>query len=96
MITILARLKAKPGKETELEQVCVKLAEEVRAAEKGCLMYIAHASPKNKGEIVFMEKYQDEQAVESHRQSAHFIEASKRFKDILASSPQIEILTEVQ
>lgn len=35
MITLIAKLKAKPGKETLLAEVCAKVVKEVREKERG-------------------------------------------------------------
>lgn len=95
MITILAILKAHVGKEIELAEACAQLAKEVRAKEKGNLMYITHVTANDPTEIIFLEKYQDEQARADHRHSAHFIEAGSKFKDLLAAPPVIKILNEL-
>jgi len=96
MITVLACLKALPGKETELAEICAQLANEVRTKEEGNLMYIAHITANDPTEIIFVEKYKDEQARINHRNSAHFKKAGCRFKDLLAAPLQIKILNELE
>ncbi|GAB6155212.1 hypothetical protein JCM17380_39630 [Desulfosporosinus burensis] len=96
MITILAVLKAQMGKETELVEACALLVNEVRTKEEGNLMYIAHVTANDPTEIIFVEKYKDEQAMADHRHSAHFKEAGSKFKDLLAAPPVIKILNELE
>lgn len=95
MITILAVMKAQPGKETELAEACAQLAKEVRTKEEGNLMYIAHVTANDPTEIIFLEKYKDSQAMADHRHSAHFKAAGSKFKDMLAAPPVIKILNEL-
>ncbi len=96
MKTIIAVLKAQPGKETELAEACAQLANEVRTKEEGNTMYIAHVTANDPTEIVFVEKYKDDQAMADHRHSAHYKAAGSRFKDLLAAPPVIKILNELE
>jgi len=96
MKTILAILKAQPGKEMELAQACAQLANEVRANEEGNTMYVAHVAANDPTEIIIIEKYKDEQAMADHRHSAHYKAAGAKFKDLLAAPPVIKILDELE
>lgn len=58
-------------------------------------MYIPHVLTADPIDIVFFEKYQDEKTAETHRQSAYYKAAGKKFKNLLAGPPQVEILTEL-
>lgn len=95
IITILAILKAQPGKETELAQVCAQLSKVVRTNEEGNSMYLAHVTTSDPSEIVLIEKYTSEQAMADHRHSAHFKEAGAKFKVLLATPPVIKVLNEL-
>ncbi|MHB8125929.1 MAG: putative quinol monooxygenase [Desulfitobacteriaceae bacterium] len=95
MFTLVATLKAKPGKEVELTEICTQLTKEVHSKEKDCLMYIPHVAKDDPSEIIFIEKYTDEQAFKSHAESAHFKEAAHKFADLLAGPPQLSFLLEL-
>ena len=95
MVTILARLKAKPGKEKLLAEECVKIAQEVREKEKGCKMYVPHVSANNPGEFVFFEQYENQEAFDIHAGSPHFKALAKKFGDLLDGPPVIEKLNEI-
>lgn len=95
MFTLVATLKAKPGKEVELTEICTKLAQEVHSKETDCLMYIPHVAKKDPTEIIFFEKYTDKQAFISHGETAHFQEAAKRFDELLTGPPQVSFLIEL-
>lgn len=95
MITVLARLKAKPGMESILAEGCIALAKEVHEKEKGCLMYIPHVSIENPAEIVFFEKYADQEALQAHMQSPYFMAVAAKFPELLDGKPVIQILKEL-
>ena len=95
MLTLLATLKTKPGKEAELTEICTQLAKEVLAKEKDCLMYIPHVVRNDPTEIIFFEKYKDKEAFEAHGSSVYFQEAAQKFEDLLEGKIQIKFLEEV-
>lgn len=95
MFTLLATLKAKPGKEAEVIEICTQLAKEVLSKEEDCLMYIPHVAKDNATEIVFFEKYKDKQAFQDHGTSIYFQEAAQKFKDLLEGQIQVKFLEEV-
>jgi len=95
IITIMAKLKAQPGKESILAEECALLAQQVRKEEKGCLAYIPHVSLKDSSEIFFFEQYADQEALENHRHTPHYKAASAKFKEVLAAPPEVNILKEL-
>jgi len=95
IITILAILKAQPGKDSELAQVCAQLSKVVRTKEEGNSMYLAHVTTRDPSEIVLIEKYTNEQALADHRHSVHYKEAGTKFKMLLATPPVIKVLNEL-
>lgn len=96
MISLVAKLKAQPGKESLLAEECVRLAMEVREKEKGCITYKPHVSVKDPAEIVFFEQYTDQEALDSHRQTPHYKSASAKFGELLAGPPEVLILKELK
>jgi len=93
--TLLATIKAKPGKETEVTEICNQLAREVHAQEKDCLMYIPHVTQNDPTEIVFFEKYKDKAAFQAHEESAYFQKAAQKFEALLEGEIQVKFLEEV-
>lgn len=96
MISLVAKLKAKPGKESDLAGECVRLAQAVRENEKGCLQYIPHVSVKDPAEIVFFEQYADRETLENHRQTPHYKAAAEKFREYLAGPSEVTILRELK
>ncbi|EHQ89409.1 putative quinol monooxygenase [Desulfosporosinus youngiae] len=96
MITILAFMKALPGKENELAEVCALLANEVKVNEKGNFMYKVHVAAADPSEFILVEKYEDEQALEIHRNTAYLKEAKVKFQTLLAVPLQLKFLNELE
>jgi len=95
MITVLAKLVAKPGMEARLAEACITQAKEVNAKEKDCLLYIPHVSKENPTEITFFEKYTDQEAFEAHKQTPYFKSFSVSCADLLAGDLEVQILEEL-
>ena len=57
MLTVVAVLKAKEGKEQEVKEAIEALVEKVRT-EDGTLAYAAHGA-QGTGEVPLLEKYRD-------------------------------------
>jgi quinol monooxygenase YgiN len=71
MITILARIKVKPGNEAEAEQAASDMAAAVEANEPGALAYLMHRNQKDPTDIIVVEVYADDEAFSAHGQTAH-------------------------
>jgi quinol monooxygenase YgiN len=71
MVTIVARFRIQPGKESEGEQALKEMAAAVEADEPGALAYIFHRSQRDANEITVFEVYADDAAFTAHGQTAH-------------------------
>jgi len=85
MITLMATLVARPGKEKMLAEFCAQLAKKVQA-EEGCLMCIPHVYAEEPQQIVFLEKYKDQASLEAHAQTSHMQEASQELRKLIAGA----------
>jgi quinol monooxygenase YgiN len=94
-LTLIARIKAKPGSENDLEAAFRDMIKKVRAAEPGCLTYVLHKSNEDPTTFVWYETYTDEAAFAAHRKTDHMKEMGARIANLLADKPQIELLTEL-
>ena len=92
MISLVAKMKSRPGMESRLAEVCMNLARTVRENEKGCLAYIPHVSVKDPSEIIFYEQYESQEALEIHRKTPYFQAAFAEFKELLAGPSEVTIL----
>lgn len=95
MITIIAKLKVKEGKEDAMKDAMREAAEKVRANEPGNLAYVPHQSQADPTIFLFYEKYKDQEALDLHRQQDHFKAFSGKMGGILADKPEIDYYTEL-
>ena len=85
MITIVARGRAKEGM---LEQYKVK-AKEMEAAtqkEEGCISYKFFQDMEDPYEVAFIEQWEDQQSIDRHNQSEHFVRLVPQLKELRSSS----------
>ena len=71
MITVIARLKIKPGNEAEVEKAANEMAAAVEANEPGALAYLMHRSQRDPTDITVFEVYADGEAFSAHGQTPH-------------------------
>lgn len=83
-LTVVARLKAKPGREGELERALRDLVEPTRA-EAGCINYDLHRSQQDPGLFVFHENWESRELWDAHMRSPH-LEAFGGQQDALVES----------
>ncbi|GGM19873.1 putative quinol monooxygenase [Deinococcus aerophilus] len=79
-LTIIAKLKARPGKEQEVYDACRALLEPTRA-EAGCINYDMHRSTEDPGVIVFYENWTTRALWDAHMQSPHLTSFSAATAD---------------
>jgi len=94
VICVIARLTAREGKEGELERLLLGLAQSVRMNEPGCVHYQL-CKGKNAREYVMMERYESQEALGAHVQTAHYKAAGPELGALLDGRPAIELLTEL-
>jgi quinol monooxygenase YgiN len=90
MIVILARFLIRDGKESKALEAVHTMAERVRDAEPGCLVYLCHRSSAKPSEIVWYEVYEDDTALAAHSRSEHMQAFGQRLPDIVDVS-QIKV-----
>lgn len=74
MMTFIARMQVKPGKEAEFENLARQLTDQVRAHEPGCKAYEFFRLPDTERGYAVFESFVDEAAEEAHRDTPHFHE----------------------
>lgn len=87
-LTVIARVKARPGKEKELEQAWSTVAGLSRK-EFGCLGYVLHRSLADPTLFVSVEKWSSKGSSEQHMVSAHIQELLRQVPRLLAAPPEI-------
>lgn len=80
-LTVVARLRAAPGKGDRLAAFLSEQCAVVRATEPGCTAYRLHRSTDDPDLFLFYEAYVDDDAFETHRRSPHLAAFRKRRDD---------------
>ncbi|HWA89680.1 MAG TPA: antibiotic biosynthesis monooxygenase family protein [Rhizomicrobium sp.] len=86
---VIATLKVQDGKSAELETVFGELAAQVRSNEPGNRLYQLCKARGEADTYVVMEIYDDQAAIDAHRDSAHFKAAGPKLGACLAGRPTI-------
>jgi len=84
-LTVVARIKAKPGQEARVRQELTKLLAPTRA-EQGCLNFDMHVSTENPGEFLFYENWTTEELWRAHINAPH-IQAWLKLSEGLCAEP---------
>lgn len=93
VLSLVAQIKAKPGKEAELRRVLTALVQPTRA-EEGCLTYDLHVSNDDPGFFLFYETWQTVPSWERHMSTPH-LEAFKARADELVADWELHQLTKI-
>lgn len=93
VLSVVARLKAAPGKGDALQALLVEQAAVVRAAEPGCLVYRVHRSTTDPEVFLFYEAYVDDAAFDAHRSAPHLAAYRQRRESegLTAGPAQVEV-----
>jgi len=84
-VRVIARLKAKPGKEGELRSLAAALLAPTRT-EAGCIRYELLENDADPAELTFVEEWQSENALQAHLATAHVQYALSRCPDLLVGN----------
>lgn len=71
MIVLIVHTVVQPGTETQMLEL-VRTMEEHSRQESGCRMYAGHQSIDNPQHFCFYEQYDDEAALQAHRDAPYF------------------------
>ena len=94
MITVIAQVSAKTGKEKDLENALKSMFPKVQN-EEGTLSYILHRSEKDDVKFLFYEKFKNKEAFEYHNSTQYIQELFEQFGPLLANEPDVEIYEEI-
>jgi quinol monooxygenase YgiN len=82
-LTVIARLRAKPGHETQLRHQLQRLVIPTRA-EAGCIIYELNESKSELGHFLFYEVWKSDADLEGHFQTSHMQAVGKVLPELLA------------
>ena len=87
-VTVLARGRARTGREEEVRQLLAALVAPSRA-EAGCLNYDLHQSAADPTEFMFYENWTSRAALDAHLEMPHLDEFDARAEGLLAAPVEI-------
>ncbi|MEX0783853.1 MAG: putative quinol monooxygenase [Dehalococcoidia bacterium] len=96
MLTVVAKLQAAPGKESQLKDALTKMVAAVSTNEKGPVVtYSVHVANDDPTMFLFYEQYTDDDAVKAHGATEHMGALNSAIRDgqLLAGRPTIERFT---
>ena len=89
LLSVVAELHAKAGKEEDLRRALLALIEPTRP-EEGCVQYDLHVHTSNPGRFVFYENWVSKEHLDRHLASEHLKRFIALAADLLAEPPRIE------
>ena len=89
LLTVVAELQARPGKEEDLRRAVLALIEPTRN-EKGCAQYDLHVHTSHPGRFVFYENWSSREDLDHHAASAHLKNFGAISADLLTEPPRVE------
>lgn len=94
MITIIARVKIKEGKEDDFLKLVTPL---VKASneEAGCISYRLFIEAFDKGSFAFIEQWKDEDAIDFHGKTPHFQAYVAEVGDMTAAPMDVSKLVDL-
>jgi quinol monooxygenase YgiN len=94
LLTVVAEVRAKRGKEAELRGVLTGLVGPTRK-EEGCVQYILHVDNQDPGHFVFYETWKSTAHLETHVASPHMRAFASRQEELLAEPLRVVLATRV-
>jgi quinol monooxygenase YgiN len=94
LLTVVAEMVAKPGKEEDLRSAALALVEPTRK-EEGCVQYDLHVHTDDPGRIVFYENWASAGDLERHSASDHLKAFRARSGEFLAEAARVETYTRI-
>lgn len=89
LLTVVAEMQAKPGKEDDLRRAVLALIEPTRQ-EDGCVQYDLHVHTSDRGRFVFYENWLSREHLDRHAASVHLKQFGAVSAELLVEPPRVE------
>lgn len=90
-VTVVARFRAKAGKEDDLKKLLLALIEPGRL-DDGCINYDLHQAIDDPALFIFYENWQSRKHLERHSGMIHVRDFRSRANALLAEAPELTLL----
>jgi quinol monooxygenase YgiN len=87
MIVLIAMVKAKQGKEKQVEEILKAMIPNVQN-EKGATKYILHRAKDDSAQFLFYEEYTDQAALDLHNSTSYFKDLGRNLNGLLDGEPK--------
>ena len=94
LLTVVAEMVAKPGKEDDLKRHLLALVDPTRG-EDGCVQYNLHQSTSEAGRFLFYENWDSRELLERHLQSPHLVAFGATEEELLAEPARVLTYTRI-
>lgn len=94
MIALLVQFTVKPGQEARAVEL-MRIMEEHTRKEPGCIQYVGHQSADEPRRFMFYETYEDEAALETHRNAPYFRKYVTNGLDLIIEQRERELFAPV-
>lgn len=94
LLTVVAAMVAKAGKEDELKKRLLGLVEPTRK-EEGCVQYDLHESTAEPGRFLFFENWKSRELLDRHLQSPHLRAFVAEAPELLAEPLHVQTFTRI-
>lgn len=89
-ISVVAQVKAKPGKEDALRSALLAMVAPSRL-DAGCLGYDLHESPEAPGQFMFYENWESKELLDNHLKQPHLTAFFARLPELVDGAPELTI-----
>ena len=89
-VTVLARFKAKKGKEEELKQAIMACVAPTRA-EAGCINYDLHQLSDDNGDLILYENWVSKKILEEHLEMPYLVKLKAQAGELCAEPIEITL-----
>ena len=90
-LSVVAKVKAKEGKEAELKEMLLGMVAPTRM-EPDCMEYLLHQSSEDERVFVFYEQWTSKKALDKHMKTPHFLAFAAKTEELLDGPPEISLL----
>jgi len=94
LLTVVAEMQAKPGKEDDLRRAVLALIEPTRQ-EDGCVQYDLHVHSSDPSRFVSYETWTSQEHLDRHAASAHLKIFGAAAADLLVQPPRVETYSRI-
>jgi len=91
MIAVFAKCEVLKGKEEKFKELAYNLAEKSRQEEKNTSYDILTEVQKDTNEYFFLEKWQDQPALDAHMKMDYFVDTIEAVKQIIKGELEIHV-----